>query len=200
METASKTIRRDELDPSFTREVEAAAGTDVWACYQCSVCSGGCPLSFMMDYTPRQIMRMCQFGMRDKVLSSSTMWLCSSCNTCFTRCPREIEIPEVMASLKSIAIKSGIDAKIKEGPALYKTMVDSMKKYGRIHETGLIIDFARKTGATKLLKMAPLGLNLFRKGKLKFRPEKIESVEQLKTMIKAMQEMEKEETKEETKK
>jgi heterodisulfide reductase subunit C len=117
MEIATRVIRRDELDPSFTREVEAAAGTDIWACYQCSVCSGGCPISFMMDYTPRQIMRMVQLGMRETVLSSATIWLCSSCNTCFTRCPRQIELPEVMATLKSIAIKSGIEAKIREGPA-----------------------------------------------------------------------------------
>jgi len=197
METTSRVIRRDECDPSFTREVEAAAGTDIWACYQCSVCSGGCPISFMMDYTPRQIMRMVQLGMRERVLSSATIWLCSSCNTCFTRCPRQIELPEVMATLKSIAIKSGIDAKIREGPAFYESMVESMKKYGRVHETEIFVVFARKTGVTKLLKQLPLGLTLFRKGKLKFKPEKIESVEQLKTMIKAIQDMEKEEEEEE---
>jgi hypothetical protein len=72
-------------------------------------------------------------------------------------------------------------------------MVESMKKYGRVHEAEIFINFARKTGATKLLKQLPLGLTLFRKGKLKFKPEKIESIEQLKTVIKALQKIEKEE-------
>jgi heterodisulfide reductase subunit C len=193
MATASKVIKREEVDPDFSKIVEKLADTDIYACYQCGVCSGGCPINFMMDYTPRQILRMAQSGIKDKVLSSTTIWLCSSCNTCFTRCPREIELPEVMASLKSLAIKEGIDAKIKEGPALYRSMVENMKRYGRIHETGLYIDFARKTGLSKLTKQMSSGLTLFRKGKIKLRPEKIKSLEQLKAMIKKIEQMEKEE-------
>jgi len=192
MEVASKVIKREEFDPNFINEVEAATDIDVYACYQCGVCSGGCPINFMMDYTPRQIMRMVQMGMRETVLSSTTIWLCSSCNTCFTRCPREIELPEVMASLKSIAIKEGIDAKIKEGPILYKTMVENMEKYGRIHETELYMTFARKTGLKKLLKQLPLGITLFRKGKMKLSPEKIESLDQLKAIIKGIEQVEEE--------
>lgn len=194
MTVESKVIKREEFDPDFSKIVEKLADTDIYACYQCGVCSGGCPANFVMDYTPRQILRMVQLGMKEKILNSTTIWLCSSCNTCFTRCPREIEIPEVMASLKSIAIKEGIDAKIKEGPALYRSMVENMKKYGRIHESGLYIDFARKTGLTKLTKQMSSGLALFRRGKLKLRPEKIKSIEQLKAMIKKIDEMEKEES------
>jgi heterodisulfide reductase subunit C len=194
MAVESKVIKREEFDPDFSKIVEKLADTDIYACYQCGVCSGGCPANFVMDYTPRQILRMVQLGMKEKVLNSTTIWLCSSCNTCFTRCPREIEIPEVMASLKSIAIKEGIDAKIKEGPALYRSMVENIKKYGRVHEAGLYIDFARKTGLTKLTKQMSSGLALFRRGKLKLRPEKIKSIEQLKAMIKKIDEMEKEES------
>jgi heterodisulfide reductase subunit C len=192
MEVATKVIKRKEFDPSFINDVEAATGIELYACYQCGVCSGGCPSSFMMDYTPRQIMRMVQMGMREKVLSSTTIWLCSSCNTCFTRCPREIDLPEVMASLKSIAIKEGIEAKIMEGPVLYKSMVENMEKYGRIHEAELYMTFARKTGAAKLLKQLPLAITLLRKGKLKLSPEKIKSLDQLKAMIRSIEQLEKE--------
>jgi heterodisulfide reductase subunit C len=194
MEVATKVIKRDELDQSFANEVKATTGIDVdlYACYQCGVCSGGCPVNFMMDYTPRQIMRMVQMGMREKVLSSTTIWLCSSCNTCITRCPREIDLPEVMGSLKSIAVKEGIDSKIKEGPVLYKSMVESMKKYGRIHEVGLYTTFARKTGVTKILKQMPFALTLLRKGKLKLFPERIKSLDQLKAIIREIEQLEKE--------
>jgi heterodisulfide reductase subunit C len=192
MEITSKVINMEEIDPSFINEVETATGIDVYACYQCGVCSGGCPSSFMMDYTPRQIMRMVQAGMREKVLSSTTIWLCSSCNTCFTRCPREIDLPEVMATLKSMAIKEDVDAKIKEGPVLYKSMVENMKKHGRIHEAELYMTFARKTGVKKLLKQLPMAITLLRKGKLKLLPEKIESLDQLKAMIRGVEQLEKE--------
>lgn len=191
-----RTIKREQFDPSFSKLVEEAAGTDIYACYQCGMCSGGCPASFMMDYTPRQIMRMSQLGMKDDVLSSTTIWLCASCNTCYTRCPRDIDLPEVMATLKSRAIKEGCTSKIKEGQILYKAMVEDMKKYGRVHEAGVFIKFARKAGITKLLKQMPLGVTMFRKGKLKLSPEKIKSQEQLKALVQNVKQVEDEEAKE----
>lgn len=190
MAAATRVIKRDECDPVFTQEVEKLAGTDIFACYQCGVCTGGCPVSFMMDHTPRQIIRMTQMGMRDEVLSSSTIWLCSSCNTCFSRCPREVELPEIMASIKSVAIKQKFPGRIIEGPALYKSMVDNMKKYGRIHEAELYVNFARKTGLTKLLKQLPSAFNLLKKRKLKMMPDKIESRDQLKALIEAAKKLE----------
>jgi len=191
-----RTVKREQFDASFSRFVEDAAGTDIYACYQCGMCSGGCPVSFMMDYTPRQIMRMAQLGMKEDVLSSTTIWLCASCNTCFTRCPREIDLPEVMATLKSRAIKEGFPSKIMEGQILYKTMVENMKKYGRVHETEVFVNFASKAGMNKLIKQLPMGLTLFRKGKLKLSPEKIKSVEQLKALIQSAKHVEEEEDKE----
>lgn len=189
-----KPITRGEFDQNFTRNVEEISLAEVYACYQCGVCSGGCPVSFAMDYTPRQIIRMVQLGMIDEVLSSATIWLCASCSTCATRCPREIELPEVMASLKSLAIKKGIHAKIKEGPALYKTMVGLMKKYGRIHEPEMYMKFAQRTNIMKLLKQMPLSVNLVKKGKLKLLPEKVKSTDQLRTIFKDLERL-KEDTK-----
>jgi len=191
-----RTIKREQFDPIFSQFVEKAAGTDIYACYQCGMCSGGCPVSFMMDYTPRQILRMGQLGMKDEVLSSTTIWLCASCNTCFTRCPREIDLPEVMATLKSQAIKEGFPSKIREGQIFYKTMVENMKKYGRVHETEVFMNFARKAGINKLVKQLPMGLTLFRKGKLKLSPEKVKSAEQLKALIQSVRQVEEEEGKE----
>lgn len=191
-----RTIKREQFDPSFSKLVEEVAGTDIYACYQCGMCSGGCPVSFMMDYTPRQIMRMSQLGMKDDVLSSTTIWLCASCNTCFARCPREIDLPEVMATLKSRAIKEGFPSKIREGQILYKIMVENMKKYGRVHEAEVFVKFASKAGINKLVKQLPMGLTLFRKRKLKLSPEKIKSVEQLKTLIQSVKQIEEEEEKE----
>lgn len=98
-----------------------------------------------------------------------------------------------MGALKSMAIKEGIDAKIKEGRVLYKSMVESMKKYGRVYVVGLYMTFARKTGVTKMLKQLPFAITLLRKGKLKLLPERIKSLDQLKAMIRSIEQLEKEE-------
>ncbi len=96
-----------------------------------------------------------------------------------------------MASIKSVAIKQKFPGRIIEGPALYKSMVDNMKKYGRIHEAELYVNFARKTGLTKLLKQLPSAFNLLKKRKLKMMPDKIESTDQLKALIEAAKKLEK---------
>lgn len=177
-------ITAQEFDIDFIKEVEKEAGDlGIFACFQCGTCSGGCPISFMMDYTPRQIIRMAQLGMKERTLSSTTIWLCSSCNTCITRCPREVDVPEVMAALKRIAIREGFPAKIHDGPVFYRTMIELMKKYGRVHEPELYITFARKTGLGKLFKQMPFAITMLRKGKLALLPEKIESLKQFRTMI-----------------
>lgn len=199
MKATSRLINREQFDSTFSKIVEDAAGTDIYACYQCGMCSGGCPVSFMMDYSPRQIMRMTQLGMKEEVLRSGTIWLCSSCNTCFTRCPRDIDLPEVMATLKSRAIKEEVDAKIPEGAILYRSMVQNMLKYGRVHEAGLFINFARKAGMTKLVSQLPLGLTLFRKGKLKLFPHRIQSKDQLKSLVEAVRRLEEKQQEKEAK-
>ena len=47
-------------------------------CYQCSMCSDGCPVAYAMDYYPNQIIHLVRMGMREKVLKSKTIWLCAS--------------------------------------------------------------------------------------------------------------------------
>jgi len=101
-----------------------------------------------------------------------------------------------MATLKSQAIKEGFPSKIREGQILYKTMVENMKKYGRVHETEVFVNFARKAGINKLVKQLPMGLTLFKKGKLKLSPEKIKSAEQFKALIQSVRQVEEEESKE----
>lgn len=194
---ASRTITRELLDEKFSKFVEEVAGTEISACYQCGMCTGGCPVRFKMDYTPRQIMHMAQLGMKQEVLSSTTIWLCSSCNTCFTRCPREIDLPEVMATLKSLALKEGFHSKVMEGQILYKTMVKNMKKYGRVYEFGFFMNFAIKAGINKLMKQGPMGLFFLRKGRIKLLPERVKSKEQLKALIEGAKQMEEDEEKRE---
>ncbi len=189
-------VQDEEKEKQFLEELAEYGGEDlketVRSCYQCGTCSGGCPTSYAMDYTPRQIVRMIQFGMRDEVLSSSMLWLCASCNTCITRCPRKVEILRLITTLKGMSMREGIEAQ-KEGPAFYKSFLSVLKKSGRLNELNLTTEIGTKFGmdikrmlrywSQTTIENGTLGFKLFIKGKLKIRPEKVREIEHIRTII-----------------
>ncbi|MFQ6105646.1 MAG: 4Fe-4S dicluster domain-containing protein [Candidatus Hydrothermarchaeaceae archaeon] len=188
-------VRIKDCDSNFINEIIAAGGKNAHLCFSCGTCTGGCPASFAMDYTPRQVIRMAGLGMRDKVLRSEAVWYCVSCNTCNTRCPRGVEIPKVMAAIKSIAIKEGVDVN-KSGPAFYTSFSEIVATNGKIFEPMLLLKFALRSasnvaGAVKyLIASAPLGIELIKKGKLHFTPDKIRGRKQLKRIYENVRKME----------
>jgi len=165
---ALEVIRQDALDASaFLDELAGFPGGDkVKNCMQCGVCTASCPLSFKMTETPRKIMEMIKAGLRDQVLASDTMWYCASCYACSVRCPQGISMADVMYALRTIAIKTARNL----SAAFYQTFKDSVRRYGRMHESDLMIRFALRTNPLSLLKMGPLGLRMLMKGKLSLVP------------------------------
>jgi heterodisulfide reductase subunit C len=157
-------------DPSFSKLVAQESGENFLACYQCQKCSAGCPVAYAMDILPNQVIRMVQFGLREKVLSSHTIWICASCYTCSVRCPNDIDIAKVMDVLRHIALGSGIKPAEREIPIFHSAFLDSIKSKGRIHELGLIWQYKSKT--RDFMKDAALGWKMFRKGKIKPFPSK----------------------------
>jgi ferredoxin len=93
----------------FGREVMSVPGCEqLESCIQCGTCSGVCPLSIYMDYTPRQVMELVRSDFKNEVLTSLTIWLCASCYACTCECPREIRITDILYELKQRAIKEGV--------------------------------------------------------------------------------------------
>lgn len=193
-----ETIKLKDCDPNFAKEVIEAGGKKANVCFQCGTCTAGCPTVYTMDYTPRQIMRMVNLGMRDEVLKSGTIWVCASCFTCQSRCPRGVEITAVMSALKSIAIKEGIDVADKKGPIFHNAFIDDILSRGRIFEAGFMLKFMTKSegsipGVVKALaNEATLGMEMVRRGKMAFLPHKIRKPEQLKIILKNIAKMEEE--------
>jgi heterodisulfide reductase subunit D len=99
------------LDRSFLEAVDPLA--KLRRCIQCGTCSATCPTAYAMDYSPRQVWRMVQLGLRDEVLNSSTFWLCTTCKACQVRCPRGIDLMDAMIALKEYAF--GKDVNVPEG-------------------------------------------------------------------------------------
>jgi hypothetical protein len=67
-----------------------------------------------------------------------------------------------------------VPAPIKLKPKFHKTFTEIVGKYGRMHEPELQIKLLEKTKPSALLHNASLVIRMFRKGKLKLRPSKLD--------------------------
>ena len=168
-----KESRRD-----FIKEVmKMPGGEKILDCIQCGSCSGGCPTLFAMDYSPMQIIKMINLGMKEEVLSSSTIWVCSLCYTCATRCPRNVNFPTLMMSLRNKTIRENL-VKDCVKSNFHKYFFEVVNKYGRNHELEFLFKVLRVrvlTNFGSLLHAARQALRLLKKGKLRLRAPKTET-------------------------
>jgi len=78
------------------------------ACYQCSVCAGGCPVGrWREDFNPRRFIEQILRDDLDGLLGDDRIWLCAACHTCLERCPQMIAVSEIMVQLKNAAARLG---------------------------------------------------------------------------------------------
>ena len=93
----------------LARKVKEISGEDAFLCYQCGVCSAGCPITFAMDLLPNQITRLVQLGLEEDISKSKTIWLCASCINCTVNCPRGLDLCRVMEALRLISLRQNTD-------------------------------------------------------------------------------------------
>lgn len=172
----------------FGREIMSVPGCEqLESCIQCGTCSGVCPLSIYMDFSPRQIMAMTRSDFKKEVLSSYTIWLCASCYDCSVECPRKIRITDIMYELKQRAIREGYAPKGFATPALARSFYQMVHENGRVTESTLVIKMLLKSGLANAFKtglgMWRLGLNLIKTGRFSLKPETIRNKEQLARMM-----------------
>lgn len=90
-------------------KVSELSEQNLYSCYQCGKCSGGCPAVSEMDLLPNQVIRLLQLGMLDDASTSNTMWICASCFTCTVRCPKGVDLAKVMEALRQISLRKNVD-------------------------------------------------------------------------------------------
>ena len=171
-------LRLGEKEPSSEM---AALQQSVASCMQCGTCTGSCPLALAMDYGPRAIMRLIMADAEEAVLDSQTMWVCASCYSCAARCPRDIEITDIMGHLRNIAIRKGY--RPRSDVAFYQNFMDIVRRHGRMWEPELMIRYGLATNPLKLLGQAGVGLAMLRRGKLAFRPDRIEGRDEVRDVF-----------------
>lgn len=181
MEIMRKDGRRDTLVPQFLENIETQTGIAVRLCYQCQKCFVGCPVARFMDVPPNRINRMIQYGLKDRVLESSTIWLCASCETCLTRCPNGIDIPKLMDSLKQCALKEKKSIAQKKISIFHKVFLSNIRNSGKLNEFGMIRSLKMRTG--DFFKDLVVGMKLLKKGKLHLTSSKIKGTDEVKKMF-----------------
>lgn len=164
---------------SFIEEVKQRSHQPINLCFQCQKCASGCTMLKFADYTPNQILRMVQMGLKSNVLNSTMIWLCTGCEICGARCPNGIKMSEVMDTLKEIAIEQNV-IKGKNINTFNDVFLSSVKSRGRVHEATMMAMFKMKT---KDLSDIDYGIKLFFKGKLPVIGKKVKARKQVKEIF-----------------
>jgi quinone-modifying oxidoreductase, subunit QmoC len=157
-----------ELDRQFGRKISAAAyGENLFGCIQCGTCSGTCPMSSYMDFTPRKIIAMVRAGFKEEVLTNKTVWLCASCYSCTVECPKGIRITDVMYALKREAITTGMSPRGFAIPILANTFFKQVRRHGRLNEVLLMTNYYLSTNPFKAFSQIARAFKLLRFGRLR---------------------------------
>ena len=177
-----------DLVPHFVNEIASIPGGEkLYSCIQCGTCSGMCPISPYMDYTPRQIIAMIRAGFKGEVLCSYTTWLCASCYACTVECPKDIKITDIMYAAKRLAIKEKVYPKRFPTPVLASEFFSAVEKYGRSTESWLLMNLFMKTNPFGVFKQMKLGLRLWLQGRLGPKRESIKRRDELKNVLKVLE-------------
>ncbi len=179
-----------EPDNNLLSFVRTHTGQNISACYQCGKCSAGCPTAYAMDIGPRQVMRAIQLGLRDEILNSSAIWLCVSCQTCSVRCPREIDIAQVMESLRLLSQSEGRPPAQREILVFHRAFLQQVRVFGRLYEVGLGIMYnLRSMHFFNNIKRLP---SLFAKKKLHLIPQRTKGAAEVRRIASRVKELERE--------
>lgn len=154
----------------FLQEVDRLSGQRMMRCYQCGKCAAGCPSAYVMDLTPRQIVRAVQLGMRDEALTSTSIWLCLSCQTCSARCPLDIDIAKVMETLRLMAVAEGKRPGERNVDIFHRVFLEVVQRMGRVYEAGLAGAYNLVSG--QLLANVNLLPEMLAKGRLAVVPHR----------------------------
>ncbi len=170
------------LTPDLEREVERRSGQKARNCFQCGKCSTGCLFNFAMDILPHQVIKLVQYGQKERLLSSGTIWICASCETCTVRCPNEIEVARVIDTLRQMALEEGAVPADRKIPIFHKCFLGNIAATGRISEPVLMGSY--KTLSGDLFSDIGLAVNMLAKGKIKLIPQMVKGRREVRRIFK----------------
>jgi quinone-modifying oxidoreductase subunit QmoC len=184
---APKVAYQSNLDPQFGSLIASTpGGENLKNCIQCGTCSGACPVSPYMDYTPREIIALTRAGFKDQVLNCFTIWLCASCYSCTVECPQGIKVTDIMYALKRKAIQEKTHPKHFPIPILAREFCRTVSESGRNSESWVAGAMYLKSNPFKHITKGLFAAKLWLAGRMRLRRERIKNVQELKAMLHAL--------------
>ncbi len=175
-----------ELQRAFWEQVDSfPEGHKIKKCLQCGTCTGACPVSEFMDYTPRETVALFRAGRLEDILQSRTIWVCASCYSCTVRCPSGIRVTDTMYALKRIAMERKIYPSNFPVHSLSSTFLKNVYRYGRNYELGLGVKYFMRSNIVKLFTNMGYGLSLIRHKRMGLTPKRIRRINQVQAIIRA---------------
>jgi Fe-S oxidoreductase len=91
-----------------TTEKCLAERFDLYGCYQCGKCTGGCPVSLKSKLNIRRLVMEEVSGKNaDRLIEKQELWDCTTCKTCTLRCPRGMKPMDLVIGMREALIEEG---------------------------------------------------------------------------------------------
>ena len=92
---------------------------DLYGCYQCGKCTGGCPVSLKSKLNIRRLMIEGILGKNlDRIGEKEELWDCTTCKTCTLRCPRGLKPMDLVIGMRGTMVEEG---------RIPKTIIEAME-------------------------------------------------------------------------
>jgi len=92
---------------------------DLYGCFQCGKCTGGCPVSLKSKLNIRKLMIEGILGKNlDRVSEKEELWDCTTCKTCTLRCPRGLKPMDLVIGMRGTLVEEG---------HIPKTLIEAME-------------------------------------------------------------------------
>ena len=171
------------VDMDFVNRVNTLSEQTIQLCYHCHKCTSGCPVADEMAYGPDRVLRMVQFGEKDRLLTSHDIWVCASCETCGTRCPNEIDIARVMDALRQMALAEGAAIAEPDAIKFHRLFLSLLQRTGRMHEATLLSLYLLWTGG--IFGYIGTAASMFAKRKVPLIPQPVKARREIRRIFDA---------------
>jgi quinone-modifying oxidoreductase subunit QmoC len=88
------------IDPTLMHELKEYGAVEIEKCFNCGNCTAICPLASDEYPFPRNMIRLVQVGLKDRLVSNLDPWLCYYCGECSETCPKQAEPGETMMAMR----------------------------------------------------------------------------------------------------
>lgn len=109
-------VKAVDFNPKFRDKVaELLESYDFSNCLNCGMCTAGCPYTDLVEnFDPRKFIRKVLLGMEDAVYADPYMWFCNMCEHCTVECPMNVNIAELVKSIRSMWDKDKLTGHLQE--------------------------------------------------------------------------------------